>query len=194
VTPSGHSAHGLRPLVEAIQYRNRHVVDRFLERHALPREEADDLFVETLRWLWLCRRADADPRAPELFIDDCMALLDEMWHTFVLFTRDYTSYCDRYLGGYVHHEPTTVEEKARVVVERERDPDAFRAQREARMRALYEYVYDELGEDTLVKWYSIYPERYPARPAPGFQVTTAATPATATSTTTTTSNTNGGIG
>lgn len=150
----------LRPLHEAIGYRNRHVVDRFIEHHALPRDDAEDLFVETLRWLWLCRRADHDARAPDLFIDDCMAMVDEMWHTFVLFTRDYTGFCDQYLGGYVHHEPTTSEEKARAQAERERDPSEFRARREARLRALYDYVYDELGEDTLVKWYSTYPERY----------------------------------
>jgi hypothetical protein len=150
----------LRPLEEALGYRNRHVVDRFVERHALPREEAEDLFVETLRWLWLCRRADHDSAAPELFIDECMALLDEMWHTFVLFTREYTRYCETYLGGYVHHEPTTTEQKASARQESERDPDGFRIQREARLRALYEYVYDKLGEDTLIKWYSTYPERY----------------------------------
>jgi hypothetical protein len=150
----------LRPLEEALAYRNRHVVDRFVERHGLPREEAEDLFVETLRWLWLCRRAQRDPGAPELFIDECMALLDEMWHTFVLFTREYSRWCDTYLGGYVHHEPTTSEEKARTQRESERDPAAFRARREAQMRALYEYVHDQLGEDTLIKWYSTYPERY----------------------------------
>jgi hypothetical protein len=156
----------LRSLDEAIGYRNRHVVDRFVEDHALPRDEAEDLFVETLRWLWLCRRAEQDPRAPKLFIDDCMALLDEMWHTFLLFTREYAGYCDEYLGGFVHHEPTTSEEKARVEAERDRDPDAFRAQREAGMRALYDYVYDVLGEDTLIKWYSTYPERYSSGSAP----------------------------
>ena len=114
----------LRPLEEALGYRNRHIVDRFVERHAVPREEAEDLFVETLRWLWLCRRAERDPAAPELFIDECMALLDEMWHTFVLFTREYTRYCETYLGGYVHHEPTTSEQKARAQLESERNQTA----------------------------------------------------------------------
>lgn len=173
-TSGPHPAGALRPLRDALAYRNRHVVDRFLERHPLPRDEAEDLFVETLRWLWLCRRADGDPRAPALFIDDCMALLDEMWHAFLLFTRDYAGYCDEYLGGYVHHEPTTSEEKARTARERERDPAAFLAEREAAMRALYDYVYDELGEETLVKWYSTYPERH-ARPATTTEAVTEAT-------------------
>lgn len=173
-TPEPRARGSRRPLDEAVEYRNRHVIDRFLEQHPLPRDEAEDLFVETLRWLWLCAHAEVDPRAPDVFIDDSMALLDEMWHTFLLFTREYTSYCDEFLGGYVHHAPTTSEEKARVEAERDRDPDAFRRERETRLRALYEYVYDELGEETLLKWYSIYPERYGSagRPAGGAVQTT----------------------
>jgi len=162
VTTSGPERQGgLRPLDEAIAYRNRHVIDRFVERYAVPRAEAEDLFVETLRWLWLCARAQGDPEAPEVFIDDCMALLDEMWHTFLLFTREYGDYCEANLGGFVHHAPTTSEDRQRVASEIAGDPAGFTARKEARLRALYEYVYDELGEETLVKWYSIYPEKYP---------------------------------
>lgn len=165
MTTSGHVPHGgPRLLNDAIAYRNRHVIDRFVERYALPRDEAEDLFVETLRWLWLCARAERDPQAPEVFIDDCMALLDEMWHTFLLFTREYSDYCAANLGGFVHHAPTTAEDKRRVASEVADDPDGFTARKEARLRALYEYVYDELGEEALVKWYSTYPEKYP----PGF--------------------------
>jgi len=152
---------GLRPLSEALAYRDRHVVDRFVEHYGLPREEAEDLFVETLRWLWLCAHADGDPRAPKLFVDDCLAMLDEMWHTFVLFTREYTQFCDEYLGGYIHHVPTTVEQKQRIESEQTRDPEGFKKQHEVKLRAQYDYVYDELGEDVLIKWYSTYPDKYP---------------------------------
>jgi hypothetical protein len=162
VTTSGQVPNGgPRSLDEAIAYRNHHVIDRFVERYALPRAEAEDLFTETLRWLWLCARAERDPGAPDVFIDDCMALLDEMWHTFLLFTREYSDYCAANLGGYVHHAPTTAEDKQRVAAEVKSDPEGFTARKEARLRALYEYVYDQLGEETLVKWYSTYPEKYP---------------------------------
>jgi hypothetical protein len=162
VTTSGHVRQtGPRSLDEAIAYRNRHVIDRFVERFAVPRAEAEELFVETLRWLWLCARAERDPQAPAVFIDDCMALLDEMWHTFLLFTREYSDYCEANLGGFVHHAPTTAEDRERIAGEIAGDPAGFAARKEAQLRALYEYVYDQLGEDTLVKWYSTYPEKYP---------------------------------
>jgi hypothetical protein len=31
--------------------------------------------------------------------------VDEVWHQFVLFTREYGSFCDGHLGGFVHHRP-----------------------------------------------------------------------------------------
>jgi len=33
--------------------------------------------------------------------------VDVVWHTFLLFTREYAEFCDRYIGGFVHHVPTT---------------------------------------------------------------------------------------
>jgi hypothetical protein len=32
--------------------------------------------------------------------------VDEVWHTFILFTRDYMSFCDRVYGSYLHHQPS----------------------------------------------------------------------------------------
>lgn len=34
-------------------------------------------------------------------------LVDEVWHTFVLFTRDYHKFCKMLVGGYIHHIPNT---------------------------------------------------------------------------------------
>lgn len=32
-------------------------------------------------------------------------IIDEAWHVFVLFTKEYTHFCNTYCGGYVHHAP-----------------------------------------------------------------------------------------
>lgn len=34
-------------------------------------------------------------------------LVDEVWHSFVLHTPEYTDFCDRVLGGYLHHVVAT---------------------------------------------------------------------------------------
>lgn len=31
--------------------------------------------------------------------------VDEVWHTFILFTREYADFCQRVAGGYLHHSP-----------------------------------------------------------------------------------------
>jgi hypothetical protein len=32
-------------------------------------------------------------------------LVDEVWHTFILFTNEYRKFCDALVGEYIHHEP-----------------------------------------------------------------------------------------
>lgn len=33
-------------------------------------------------------------------------IVDEAWHTFILFTRDYTDFCQNAFGTYLHHAPS----------------------------------------------------------------------------------------
>lgn len=33
------------------------------------------------------------------------AEVDEVWHTFILFTRDYADFCQGVFGFYLHHQP-----------------------------------------------------------------------------------------
>ncbi|MEX1068694.1 MAG: hypothetical protein WED08_02695 [Patescibacteria group bacterium] len=34
-------------------------------------------------------------------------VVDEVWHTFILFTRDYAAFCEDVFGFFVHHNPST---------------------------------------------------------------------------------------
>ncbi|HEY1903072.1 MAG TPA: hypothetical protein VGG56_11600 [Terracidiphilus sp.] len=36
-----------------------------------------------------------------------MAFVDEVWHTFILFTEEYANFCSCYLGKFLHHKPIT---------------------------------------------------------------------------------------
>ncbi len=33
--------------------------------------------------------------------------VDSVWHEFILFTRDYMTFCDEFHGKYIHHQPYT---------------------------------------------------------------------------------------
>lgn len=146
-----------RPLREVLRHRNRAVVDRFLKELPIGEEDAEDVFRETKRWLWLLASAPGH----ELAITTPLLVLDEMWHTFILFTRPYAEFCQRYCGRFVHHMPTPEREKQRMQARFGRNPEVVAREIEARNRRQYEIVLEHLGEATLRKWYVEYPEKYP---------------------------------
>jgi len=65
--------------------------------------DAKQIFQDTLRFLWLCSVTE-NSVAPT-------AIIDTGWHAFILHTRDYASFCDKYLGTFVHHQPHTGDNK-----------------------------------------------------------------------------------
>lgn len=147
-------------LAEVLQYRNDDIVERFQETWDLPIDECQELFVDMLRWLWLAVAANEQPQPVPLAISQSTKLIDEMWHTFILFTKEYHEFCDKYFGRYVHHDPTTRSEYDRTIREYESNPDAVIEGNKIFFARQYEFIYDVLEEETLVKWYDTYLERY----------------------------------
>ena len=86
-------------LSDVLSYKNEDVVDRFLTMYDLEHEEAQKIFTETLKWLWLGNKIDG------VFIDDSTLIIDEMWHNFILFTQEYEFFCLNNFGRYLHHQP-----------------------------------------------------------------------------------------
>ena len=145
----------LSPLEEALSYQNEELVFRFSEDHHVSIEDSQELFLETKRWLWLCakRKVDFEAGRAEFLHVPLLSefnAIDLMWHTFLLFTRDYAEYCERYFGFFVHHYPQTRADKA-----------AFSAdQRKAELEKAYGFIYDELGREVLIRWCEEYPARF----------------------------------
>lgn len=149
------------PLARALAYRNDQIVYKFMERWDVSFADAEDLFDECKKLLWLMQRAGS--RGHRFIIDDPLRMLDEMWHTFVLFTREYTDYCERLYGMYVHHAPTTRREKDALAQRMRQDRAGFLRELTARQDLQWELVAAELGQDTVLKWYVEIPLRYPTR-------------------------------
>lgn len=74
-----------------------HVVKRYADKNHLELEVAERHFKETLRFLYLCGVADFGC-VPSLAIDEC-------WHNFILFTRDYAKFCRDHFARFIHHAP-----------------------------------------------------------------------------------------
>jgi hypothetical protein len=95
----------IKSLEEILKYRNNKVIDNLVKYYfKFSKEEAEDIFVEMLKWLWLCANAYQERRkginnVPQrLNIQSGMIVLDVVWHVFILHTKDYQDFCNEYFG------------------------------------------------------------------------------------------------
>lgn len=159
----------LRPLAEVQAYRFDAAVQRLVVDHSITRRDAELLFANTLKMLWLMAHHRAEryssgavsPNFPStIFVYEPMLPLDEGWHTFILFTKEYSDFCKNFLGGYLHHAPTTAEDSARDQTLFDVDPDGFLNKREQEIRNQCSYIVKGLGPETLRLWFDDFPERF----------------------------------
>lgn len=149
-------------LEEALRYQNDDIVDRFLGMYDMPFEEAEKIFLETKKWVWLSATASQERHSggnvPRLIIDNFLIFIDEMWHNFILFTKEYHDYCMNKFGFFIHHNPTPRRIKEAMKVELS-EGDALTVVL-GRRKEQYSYIYDKLGADTLELWYGILCDKY----------------------------------
>jgi len=131
------------------EYKNIHVLERYAKDYPDNVLTPEKAFKELMNFFWLSLKHEADklnyPQNNELDficgIHSEMKEVDDMWHTFLLFTKDYISFCKTYLGRYFHHSPNTGKEQ---LTENEFRLDFTR---------FLSYVYDNLGEESLKTWF-----------------------------------------
>jgi len=79
-------------------YQNDGVCKRFAEEHDTSLEDAERVFLEMKRFLYvsiICQQ----PCSPS-------KLVDEMWHTFIVYTMHYRSFCNGFNGSFIDHTPS----------------------------------------------------------------------------------------
>jgi hypothetical protein len=144
-------------LGEALDYRNDEVIYRFIGQYDMPFEEAELLFNETKKWIWIAAVASREDGL-KLVIDSYLRFIDEMWHNFILFTKEYDRYCQSKFGVFVHHNPTPRREKEAFKAQIMSDPSLSAVLE--RRRHQYSYIYDKLGAETLELWYGVLGDKY----------------------------------
>lgn len=149
-------------LKEVLAYRNDNIVCKFTANYPIAKEDAQELFEQLKKWLWVGAyikeiNDKESKKIPNLKVTSSLWILDEMWHTFILFTKDYKRFCMDYFGFFIHHTPSL-------------NPFEIKPYNpEADIHKKYEVQHDllcfalgkELGEETFLKWYQDYPKRYP---------------------------------
>lgn len=84
----------------AINYKNQKVVHRFSIDNEISEEEAQLIFVEMLKFLFIRSVSKQAILVPS-------SIVSKMWQAFILHTKDYENYCHYYLGQYIHHQYQT---------------------------------------------------------------------------------------
>ena len=94
-------------LSSLMRYTNDTVVAQFC--HRFPEysfQQAQLLFQDLLAWLWFRKQRTREKKNTYLF--GPLLIMDELWHIFILHTRDYVDFSNCYFGGYVHHDPEPI--------------------------------------------------------------------------------------
>jgi hypothetical protein len=82
----------------AMEFPMEYVTARYAEDQNLPVEVAQEHERELRRFLALCAaKGGYAMRGP----------VDEFWHTFIIFTHDYSQFCQQVAGEFIHHVPKT---------------------------------------------------------------------------------------
>lgn len=148
-------------LSEVMAYSNETIIYRFQMLFDVSEAAAIDVFEETKKWLYACELNYKLQMAGEhdfaLGISDDILIIDEMWHNFILCTKDYMDFCDTYFNRFIHHNVTTKAEAAKYG---ELDFEEAQEEQKTFFTKQYSFIYDVLGKDTLVKWHKEYPVKY----------------------------------
>ena len=86
-----------RPLDEIVEYRNERVLERYVIDHGGTMSDARDRFEALKQFMIVCSVKPG--------IKVTSAEIDDMWHTFLLFTIQYREFCSDWLGRFIEHEP-----------------------------------------------------------------------------------------
>lgn len=136
-------------LARLLKYKNQAVFDRYTQHYTNNQMPAEEAFCELVKYLWLCnhhKQEQLDTQDSALNFSCVMHAemreLDDMWHTFLLFTRDYHDFCLQFFGEFFHHQPLSNEEKNLPL-------DQYQVE----LKKYLTYIYDKLGAVTLTKWF-----------------------------------------
>lgn len=124
---------------EAIAYEAPFLIEKLLKDHIVETaQEGEALFTEVKRYFVL-GRSDVS-RIWQMH----SLRIDEVWHQFVLFTRQYMDFCERFFGCYIPHSPGNAPETKMATTIETASFEQFRSRYEALFGApLPDLWYDE---------------------------------------------------
>lgn len=93
----------LPDLTTLLMYKNERVINYYCHHHSdINRHLTEERFRDLLAWLWLNAYRQGLKKRTYLF--GSLLVLDDMWHAFILHTRDYHHFCNEFFSAYFHHD------------------------------------------------------------------------------------------
>ena len=87
-------------------YANLDVVAKLKIEFNISQWEAGLLFYDVKRFLFL--------RATQEGVWSPPSKIDDGWHEFILFTKDYTDFCKLFFSRFIHHSPARINAKPKI--------------------------------------------------------------------------------
>jgi hypothetical protein len=130
---------GPATLEASLSFEAPYLIEKLVNDHVCDNEdEARALFREVKRYLFL-------NRADQSKLWEMHSLrVDEVWHQFILFTRQYADFCTRYYGAYSPHSPSNAPVSAK---------NSARQKQVATFKEFHAYYEKVFGEPLPDHWY-----------------------------------------
>ncbi len=139
----------LTNLEQILEYRHPSVEKRFAELYGKSPEETRVVLADLMRFFWASEKHEEDKktlRDPDLdfifIMDEEMRPIDDIWHIFLLYTKDYMNFCEKFFGQYIHHLPDIIPGINQTAEKFEQNLSKF-----------INYNYDLLGQETIERWF-----------------------------------------
>lgn len=136
-----------------LEFLPEDVIYRLVKTFKMEESEIIELFHETKKFLALSTVGNK-------YIISDIEILDEVWHTFIIFMSQYQDFCMRFFGKMIIHTPTSKKEYEEFEKLKIENPEEAKNKSLDTYLKLVELVYDNLGHDTVVKWFKEYPVKY----------------------------------
>lgn len=88
---------------KALNFPIDEIVERYAKEQNLPLLVAQEHSNEVLKFLTLCA---INPKAGY----GMSTVIDEFWHTFIIYTKEYHKFCKEVAGRFIHHVPNRKED------------------------------------------------------------------------------------
>lgn len=136
---------------ELDKYRNDGVVKKFRDKWSVSEQAASDIFEETKKFLFLADHAQR--RCITFEIDESVLIIDKMWHTFILFTKEYSEFCDAFFGRMLHHIPFCRAHLIEKIRDLSSHGISLSEYKRIRLQQQIDIIHETFGIETVRKWY-----------------------------------------